>query len=285
MVQKTYQMIKLLKQKSTLPGFHISLGYTILYLSLIVLIPLSMLFIKTSTIGLSGVWAVVMSPRTLAAYGLSFGTSLAAGLINVVIGFLIAWVLARYTFPGKRIVDAFVDLPFALPTAVAGITLASLYSQNGWVGHYLYNWGIQSAYSPFGITVALIFIGLPFVVRTLEPVLQDFDGELEDAAASLGANRLQTFLKVILPSLIPPLITGFTLAFARGIGEYGSLIFIAGNMPGKTEIAPLLIMTKLEQYDYTGATAIAVVMLVVSFALLALTNFVQHIFSKKIGVN
>ncbi len=278
-------MIKILKQKSNLPGFHLSLGYTIFYLSLIVLIPLSMLFIKTSSMGFHEIWNVVAAPRTLAAYRLSFGASFVAGLINVVFGFLIAWVLGRYTFPGKKIIDALVDFPFALPTAVAGITLASLYSQNGWLGQFLYRWGIQSAYSSFGITIALIFIGLPFVVRTVEPVLQELDVELEDAAASLGANRWQTFLRVLFPNLVPPLITGFTLAFARGIGEYGSVIFIAGNMPGKTEIAPLLIMTKLEQYDYSGATAIAVVMLLVSFALLVLANFLQWFFSKRIGLN
>ncbi len=277
--------INILKQKSTLPGLHLSLGYTIFYLSLIVLIPLSMLFIKTSTMGLREFVDVITSPRTLAAYRLSFGASLAAGLVNIIMGFLIAWVLARYSFPGKKIVDALVDFPFALPTAVTGIALTSLYSQNGWVGQYLYKWGIESAYSPLGITIALIFIGLPFVVRTVEPVLQELDAELEDAAASLGANRWQTFIKVLFPNIIPALITGFTLAFARAIGEYGSVIFIAGNMPGKTEIAPLLIMTKLEQYDYAGATAIAVVMLLVSFGLLALTNFVQSVFSKRIGMN
>lgn len=278
-------MIKLLKQKSTLPGFHISLGYTLFYLSLIVLVPLSMLFIKTSTMGLGEIWEVVTAPRTLAAYRLSFGASLVAGLVNVVFGFLIAWVLARYAFPGKKIVDALVDFPFALPTAVTGIALTALYSQNGWLGQYLYQWGIESAYSPLGITIALIFIGLPFVVRTVEPVIQELDAELEDAAASLGASRWQTFIKVLFPNLIPPLITGFTLAFARAIGEYGSVIFIAGNMPGKTEIAPLLIMTKLEQYDYSGATAIAMVMLLVSLSLLAATNFLQWFFSKRIGMS
>ncbi|MBP9855572.1 MAG: sulfate ABC transporter permease subunit CysT [Candidatus Omnitrophica bacterium] len=278
-------MIKLLKQKSTLPGFSLSLGYTLFYLALIVLIPLSMLFIKTSSIGLSGIWDIVSAPRTMAAYRLSFGTSFVAGLINVVFGFIIAWVLARYSFPGKKIIDALVDFPFALPTAVTGITLTALYSQNGWIGQYLYKWGIESAYSPFGITLALTFIGLPFVVRTIEPVLQELDVELEDAAASLGANRWQTFTRVLFPNLIPALITGFTLAFARGIGEYGSVIFIAGNMPNKTEIAPLLIMTKLEQYDYAGATAIAVVMLLISFALLAFTNYLQWVSSKRIGIN
>ncbi len=235
--------------------------------------------------GLNEFWEAVTSPRTLAAYRLTFGASLIAGLVNVVFGFLIAWVLARYHFPGKKIVDALVDFPFALPTAVAGITLTSLYSQNGWVGRYLYAVGIESAYSPLGITLALIFIGLPFVVRTVEPVLQELDAELEDAAVSLGANRWQTFVKVLFPNLVPALITGFTLAFARAIGEYGSVIFIAGNMPHKTEVTPLLIMTKLEQYDYSGAAAIAVVMLAVSFVLLAVTNYLQWIFSKRIGAN
>lgn len=275
----------LLKQKSTLPGFRLALGYTIFYLSLIVLIPLSMLFLKTSTMGWGHFTEVILSPRTLSAYRLSFGTSFVAGLVNVVFGFLIAWVLTRYQFPGKKIVDSLVDFPLALPTAVAGIALTSLYAQNGIVGKYLYALGIESAYSPLGITLALIFIGLPFVVRTLEPVLQEFDGELEDAATSLGANRWQVFVKVIFPTLVPPLMTGFALAFARGIGEYGSVIFIAGNMPGKTEIAPLLIMTKLEQYDYAGATAIALGMLLVSFAMLAVINSLQAFSSRRIGMN
>ncbi len=278
-------MFTLLKKKSTLPGFNLALGYTVFYLSLIVLIPLSMLFIKTSTMGLGDFWAAVSSPRTLAAYRLSFGASFVAGLVNVVFGFLIAWVLARYRFPGKKIIDALVDFPLALPTAVAGIALTSIYAQNGWLGKYLYHVGIKSAYSPLGITLALIFIGLPFIVRTVEPVLQELDGELEDAATSLGANRWQVFTKILLPNLIPSLITGFALAFARGIGEYGSVIFIAGNMPGKTEIAPLLIMTKLEQYDYTGATAIALVMLLVSFAMLGVINYLQSLSSKRIGMN
>lgn len=249
------------------------------------LIPLSMLFIKTSTMGWGEFFAVVTSPRTLAAYRLTLFTSFVAGLVNVVFGFLVAWVLARYEFPGKKIIDALVDFPLALPTAVAGITLTSLYSQNGWLGQFLYPLGIQSAYSPFGITIALIFIGLPFVVRTVEPVLQELDAELEDAAASLGANRWQVFSKVLFPTILPSLITGFALAFGRGIGEYGSVIFIAGNMPGKTEIAPLLIMTKLEQFDYTGATAIAVVMLVTSFALLGLINVLQMWSAKRVGMN
>lgn len=273
------------KKKSTLPGFGFAFGCTVFYLALIVLIPLSMLFIKTSSIGFGEFWSVMINPRTLTALRLSFGTSLIAGLINVVFGFLVAWVLVRYHFPGKKIIDAFVDFPFALPTAVTGIALTALYSQNGWIGKYLYAVGIQSAYSSLGITLALIFIGLPFVVRTVEPVLEEFDAEIEDAASSLGANRWQTFVRIIFPNLVPALITGFALAFARGIGEYGSVVFIAGNMPGKTEIAPLLIMTKLEQYDYVGAAAIAVVMLVISFTLLAVTNYLQWMSSKKMGMN
>lgn len=274
-----------LKQKSTLPGFNLALGYTVFYLSLIVLIPLSMLFIKTSTMEWEHFVEAITSPRTLAAYRLSFGASFAAGLINVVFGFLVAWVLARYEFPGKKIIDSLVDFPLALPTAVAGISLTSLYAKNGWIGKHLYALGIESAYSVLGIIIALVFIGLPFVVRTLEPVLQELDRELEDAAMSLGANRWQVFVKVIFPTLVPPLITGFALAFARSIGEYGSVIFIAGNMPGKTEVASLLIMTKLEQYDYSGATAIAVVMLLVSFAMLAVINGLQAFSSRKIGMN
>ncbi|MBI4309029.1 MAG: sulfate ABC transporter permease subunit CysT [Candidatus Omnitrophica bacterium] len=275
----------LLKQRSTLPGFHLALGYTVLYLSLIVLIPLSMLFVKTSQLTFVEFWNVVTAPRTLAACRLSFGAAFAASLVNVPVGFLIAWVLARYSFPGKKIVDALVDFPFALPTAVAGIALTALYSSNGWVGQFLYKAGIPSAYNFLGITLALVFIGLPFVVRAVEPVLQEIDAEMEDAAASLGAGRWQTFRRVIFPAVIPSLLTGFNLAFARAVGEYGSVIFIAGNMPNKTEIAPLLIMTKLEQYDYNGAAAIAVVMLMVSFVLLALTNALQWRASKRIGMN
>ena len=278
-------MIKILKQKSTLPGFHLALGYSVFYLSLIVLIPLSMLFIKIRPMGLAEFWAAVTDPRTVAAYRLSFSVSLIAGLVNALFGFLIAWVMVRYQFPGKKIIDALIDFPLALPTAVAGITLTSLYSPNGWVGQYLYKWGIQSVYSFFGITIALIFIGLPFVVRTVEPVLQELDPEFEDAAASLGANRWQVFVKILFPNVLPALMTGFVLAFARGIGEYGSVIFIAGNMPGKTEIAPLLIMTKLEQYDYQGAAAIAVFMLLISFGLLVLTNFLQWVTSRRIGMS
>ena len=275
----------LLKQKSTLPGFHLALGYTVFYLSLIVLIPLSMLFIKTSTISFVDFWNIITAPRTLAAYRLSFGAAFIASFINVFLGFLIAWVLARYSFPGKKIVDALIDFPFALPTAVAGIALATLYSSNGLLGQFLYKAGIQSAYSCLGIVLALIFIGLPFIVRTVEPVLQEIDPEIEDAAASLGAGRLQIFFRIIFPAVLPSLVTGFSLAFARTIGEYGSVVFIAGNMPGKTEIAPLLIITKLEQYDYSGATAIALVMLIVSFFLLALTNWAQWWASKRIGMS
>ncbi len=275
----------LLKKKTTLPGFHLALGYTVFYLSLIVLIPLSMLFIKTSTMSFSEFCSVVTAPRTLAAYRLSIGAAFIASVVNIFFGFLIAWVLARYSFPGKKIVDALIDFPFALPTAVAGIALTALYSSNGWVGQFFYKMGIQSAYTPLGVTLALIFIGLPFVVRTVEPVLQEIDPEVEDAASSLGANRWQTFRRVIFPAVLPSLITGFSLAFARTIGEYGSVVFIAGNMPGKTEIAPLLIITKLEQYDYSGATAIAVVLLMVSFLLLAITNLLQWWVSKRIGMN
>ena len=275
----------LLKQRSTLPGFNLALGYTVLYLSLIVLIPLAMLFVKTSSLSFQEFLKIVTAPRTLAAYRLSFGAAFVASLVNVVFGFLIAWELARYSFPGKKIVDALVDFPFALPTAVAGIALTTLYSSNGWVGQYLYKMGIPSAYNFLGITLALIFIGLPFVVRTIEPVLQEIDAEIEDAAASLGASRWETFRRVIFPTVLPSLVTGFSLAFARTIGEYGSVIFIAGNMPNKTEIAPLLIMTKLEQFDYSGATAIAVVMLLVSFSLLAATNFLQWWASKRIGLS
>ncbi len=271
-------------KRQTLPGFHLSIGYTIFYLGLIVLIPLSMLFIKTSSLSFKEFLNVVTEARTLAAYRLSFGTSFISACINAVFGFLIAWVLARYSFPGKRIVDALIDFPFALPTAVAGIALTAIYSPDGWIGQYLEKVGIKGAFSPFGIVIALTFIGLPFVVRTVEPVLQDLDVEIEEAAACLGANRLQTFIKVIFPLLLPPLLTGFTMAFARAIGEYGSVIFIAGNMPMKTEIAPLLIITKLEQYDYTGATAIAVVMLSFSFLLLAGTNYLQWLSSKRIGM-
>ncbi len=262
----------LLKRHSVLPGFDLALGFALLYLGLVVLIPLSAAFLKTFTLSWDGFLAAVTSPRVLASYRLSFGTSLAAALLNAGFGLIVAWVLVRYTFPFKRVVDALVDLPFALPTAVAGIALTALYAQNGWVGRLL---PFRVSFTPLGVFVALVFIGLPFVVRTLQPVLEDVNRELEEAAATLGANRWQAFTKVILPMLTPALITGFALAFARALGEYGSVIFIAGNMPMISEITPLLIITKLEQYDYAGATAIAVVMLVASFVLLLLINALQ----------
>jgi sulfate transport system permease protein len=265
----------LLKKRGVLPGFGLSLGYTLLYLSLLVLIPLSTLFWKTSELGWAKFWAVAFDPRAVASYRLTFGASLIASLINTVFGLLVAWVLVRYSFPGRRFIDALVDLPFALPTAVGGIALTTIYAPNGWLGQYFERYGIKTAFSPLGIVIALTFIGLPFVVRTVQPVLQEMGGELEEAAATLGASRLQTFRRVILPHIAPALLTGMALAFARAVGEYGSVVFISGNMPGKTEITPLLIITKLEQYDYAGATAIAVVMLVVSFALLLVINGLQ----------
>jgi sulfate/thiosulfate transport system permease protein len=261
---------------SVLPGFHLALGFTVLYLSLIMLIPLAGLFLKTATLSWEQFWQTVTAPRVLASYRLSFGASFIGAAINAVFGLLIAWVLARYRFPGKRLVDALVDLPFALPTAVAGITLAAIYSEKGWIGQYLADFGFKVAYTPLGIVVALTFIGLPFVVRTVQPVLEDLEPELEEAAACLGANRWQTFRYVILPSVLPALLTGFSLALARAIGEYGSVIFIAGNIPMVSEITPLLIITKLEQYDYAGATAIATVMLGASFILLLIINLLQR---------
>jgi sulfate/thiosulfate transport system permease protein len=265
-----------LKRRSVLPGFGLTLGLSLIYLGLIVLVPLAGLFLKSAGMGWGAFVAAVTSPRALAAYRLSFGAALLAAAINAVFGFLVAWVLVRYRFPGRRIVDGFVDLPFALPTAVAGIALAGLYAGNGWIGQLLEPLGIRVAFTPLGIVVALVFIGLPFVVRTVEPVLQDLDREVEEAAASLGARRRQTFLRVIFPAVLPALLTGFALAFARGLGEYGSVIFIAGNLPMKSEIAPLLIVIKLEQYDYQGATAIAAAMLVASFLLLLLINLLQR---------
>jgi sulfate transport system permease protein len=264
-----------LKKPGVLPGFGLTLGFALLYLSLIVLIPLSGTFLKTATLTWAQFWETVTDARVLASYRLTFGASLLAALINAVFGLLVAWVLVRYHFPGKQLVDALVDLPFALPTAVAGITLTSLYASNGWIGRYLEPVGIKVAFTPLGVVVALTFIGLPFVVRTVQPVLQDLDAAMEEAAASLGASRRQTFLWVILPELWPALLTGFTLAFARALGEYGSVVFISGNMPMRTEITTLLIITKLEQYDYAGATAIAVVMLVASFVLLLCINLLQ----------
>ncbi|MGH7766053.1 MAG: sulfate ABC transporter permease subunit CysT [Candidatus Binatia bacterium] len=268
-------MAIVLKQRSILPGFGLAMGFTLLYLSLIVLIPLSAAFFKTIPLGWERFWSIVTDPRVMASYRLTFGASLIGATINAFFGLLVAWVLVRYRFPGKRIIDALVDLPFALPTAVAGIALTTVYSSRGWLGAPLESVGVKAAYSPMGVVIALTFIGLPFVVRTVQPVLEDLDKEVEEAAASLGANRWQTFARVILPVVLPALLTGFALAFARAVGEYGSVIFISGNMPMRTEITPLLIVTKLEQYDYAGATAIAVVMLVVSFALLLIINLLQ----------
>jgi sulfate/thiosulfate transport system permease protein len=269
-------MMAMSRKRRVLPGFGITMGFTLLYLSLIVLIPLSTVWLKTATLSWSEFWGMVTSARTLAAYRLSLETAWIAASVNVIAGLLVAWVLVRYRFPGKRLIDGLVDLPFALPTAVAGIALTSLYASNGWVGRYVEALGLKIAYTPSGIVIALIFIGLPFVVRTVEPVLQDFDSAVEEAAASLGASRWQTFMRVIMPELLPALLTGFALAFARGLGEYGSVIFIAGNMPLRTEITPLLIMIKLEQFDYAGATAIALVFLSLSFAILLGINILQR---------
>lgn len=263
------------KTKSVLPGFGISMGFTLFYLCLIVIIPLSAVFIKTSGMSLSHFWDTVTNPRVLASYKVSFLTAFTAASINVIFGLLVAWVLVRYRFPGKKIIDSLIDLPFALPTAVAGIALTAIYAPNGWIGKWLEPLGIKVAFTPLGITIALVFIGLPFVVRTVQPVLQDMEKDTEEAAVMLGAYRLRTFTRILLPELIPPLLTGFAMAFARGLGEYGSVVFISGNMPLKTEIAPLLIMTKLEQYDYMGATAIALVMLVISFFMLLIINVLQ----------
>ncbi len=263
-------------RRHVLPGFGLSLGLTLLYLTLIVLIPLSAAFFKTAGMGWERFWTVVTGARVLASYKVSFGLSLAAAAINVVFGWLVAWVLVRYRFPGKKLVDAIVDLPFALPTAVAGIALTQIYAPNGWLGRPLAELGIRSAYSQLGVLIAMTFIGIPFVVRTVQPVLEDFDVQFEEASRSLGANAWQTFWRVILPEMRPALLTGFALAFARALGEYGSVVFISGNMPFRTEIVPLLIITKLEQYDYQGATAIAVVMLVASFVLLLLINVLQR---------
>ena len=272
-----------MQRSRVLPGFGLSLGFTLAYLSLIVLIPLSAVFIKSLGIGWDGLWEILSSERILKSLQLSFTAAIVAALVNVVFGLLLAWCLVRYSFPGKRIVDALVDLPFALPTAVAGIALTSLYAPTGWIGQYLEPIGIQVAYTPIGITLALIFIGLPFVVRTVQPVLSDLETELEEAASALGANRFQIVTKVIFPILLPALITGFALAFARGVGEYGSVIFIAGNQPFETEIAPLMIISRLEEYDYAGATTIAVVMLLISFVMLFLINLLQAWASRRTG--
>ena len=263
-------------QKRILPGFGLSLGFTLAYLSLIVLIPLSAVFLKTATMSPAALWETISAPRVVATYKLSFGASLLAASVNVVFGLMLAWSLVRYSFPGRKLVDALIDLPFALPSAVAGISLAALYAKNGCIGQYLEPAGLKVAFTPTGILVALIFIGLPFVVRTVQPVLEDLEAEIEEAAASLGASRYQTVVRVVLPALLPALLTGFALAFARAVGEYGSVIFIAGNIPMVSEITPLIIITKLEQYDYAGATAVAAVMLVLSFLLLLLINALQE---------
>lgn len=263
------------RKRRVLPGFGLSLGFTLAYLSLIVLIPLSAVFVMSAGMGWDAYVDAVTAPRVVASYKLSFGASLLAAAINVVFGLILAWGLVRYTFPGKKLVDALIDLPFALPTAVAGISLTAIYAQNGWIGQAFAPWDIRIAFTPIGVVIALVFIGLPFVVRTVQPVLEDLDPEFEEAAASLGANRWQTFARVVLPTLFPALLTGFALAFARAVGEYGSVIFIAGNMPFVSEITPLMIITKLEQFDYEGATAIASVMLIFSFALLLVINALQ----------
>ena len=267
---------------SVLPGFRLTLGFTIFYLCLIVLVPLLTLPLRTATMGWDAVWQTISDPRVVASYRLSVGAALAAAAVNAIFGLIVAWVLARYRFPGKRVVDAFIDLPFALPTAVAGITLTTLYAPNGWLGAPLDRYGIKVAFTPLGITVALVFIGLPFVVRTLQPVIEDLDVEIEEAATSLGASRWVVLTQIILPYLYPAWLTGFALAFARAVGEYGSVVFISGNMPMRTEISPLLIITKLEQYDYAGATAIALVMLLISFTLLLTVNALQGWSSRRL---
>jgi sulfate transport system permease protein len=264
-----------LRQRGVLPGFRLTLGFTLFYLGVIVLIPLAATFAKTSTLSWPHFWRAVASPVALAAYRLSFGASFLAALVNAVFGLLVAWVLVRYQFWGKRFMDALVDFPFALPTAVAGITLATLYAPNGWIGEWLAPYGIKISYTRLGVFVALTFIGLPFVVRTVQPVIEDLDVEVEDAAASLGANRFKVFFRVVLPMLLPALLTGFAMAFARALGEYGSVVFVSSNIPMQTQIVPVLIMSKLEQFDYAGATALAVVMLVVSFLLLLTINLLQ----------
>jgi len=263
------------QRRSILPGFGLTLGLTLTYLGLVVLIPLSTLYVEASGLSWEQFWQTIGSSRAVAAYGLSFGAAFIAACINAVCGLLVAWVLVRYPFPGRGLVDALVDLPFALPTAVAGISLATIYSSNGWIGHHLAAFGVQGAYSRLGVVIALTFIGMPFVVRTLQPVLRDLDPQVEEAATSLGASRWQTFSRVLLPVILPAALTGFALAFARALGEYGSVVFISGNMPMRTEIAPLLIMTKLEEYDYEGATALAAFMLSVSFLLLLAINLFQ----------
>lgn len=263
-------------KRGVLPGFGLTMGFSVLYLSLIVLIPLSALLLNSTGLTWEKFWEIATDPRVLASYRVSFVTAAVAGLLDAVLGLLLAWVLVRYDFPGKNVFDAMIDLPFALPTAVAGVSLTAIYSANGWIGSQFEPLGIRIAFTPAGITLALMFIGIPFVVRTVQPVLQDLDAEVEEAAATLGASRFRTFRQVVLPELLPPLLTGFALAFARGIGEYGSVVFISGNMPMKTEIAPLLIMSKLEQFDYAGATAVALMLLLISFVLLLLINTLQR---------
>lgn len=264
------------KRPGVLPGFGISMGFTVFYLSLLVLVPLAMLPLKSASLGWDGFWRVVSAPQAVYSYQLTFGTALIAALVNLVFGMLVAWVLVRYHFPGKKVVDAMVDLPFALPTAVAGIALTALYAKNGWLGGPLNDWlGVKVAFTPLGIIVAMTFIGLPFVVRTVQPVLEDIEREIEEAAASLGADRWETLRRVLFPTITPALLTGFAMAFARAIGEYGSVVFIAGNRPMMTQITPLLIMSKLEQFDYVGAAAIATVMLAISFVMLLLINLLQ----------
>jgi sulfate/thiosulfate transport system permease protein len=272
-----------LRRPSALPGFGITLGFAVSYLSLIVLLPLAVLVWRAGTLGLDGIWRVATTPRVLAALEVSFAIAALSALVNAVFGTIVAWVLVRYEFPGKRLLDSAVDLPFALPTAVAGIALAALYAPNGWIGALFAPWGVKIAYTPAGIFIALVFIGLPFVVRTVQPVLQDFDREVEEASATLGASRRQTLFRVVLPALVPALLTGVALAFARAVGEYGSVIFIAGNMPFVSEIAPLLIVTRLEEFDYAGAAAIATVMLVISFAALLAINSLQALARRKFG--
>ena len=263
------------RRHNVLPGLGLTLGFSLFYLSLVVLLPLAALALRAASFGWSSFWAATTAPRVLASYRLSFGAAAAGALVNAVFGLVVAWVLVRYRFPGRRLADALVDLPFALPTAVAGIALTSLYAETGWIGRPLAALGVKAAFTPLGVGLALTFIGLPFVVRTLEPVLEALDPEVEEAAASLGAGRLDTLRRVVLPAIAPAWLTGVALAFARALGEYGSVVFIAGNMPMKTEIAPLVIMTKLEQYDYAGATAIAVTMLLASFAILGAVNLLQ----------
>lgn len=262
-------------RKSIIPGFGLTMGFTIAWLSLIVLIPISLIFVRSAAMGWDAFAEIAFSPRAVSAYKVSFGTALAAACVNGVFGLLIAWAFTRYSFPGKRLFDALIDLPFALPTAVAGIALTAIYANNGWLGQYLAPLGIEVAYNPIGITIALIFIGLPFIVRSVEPVMADLSVEVEEAALSLGAKPWQVFIRVIFPAIMPALLTGFALALARGVGEYGSVIFIAGNMPFRSEIAPLLIVTQLEQYNVDGATAIALVMLAISFSMLLFINVVQ----------